>query len=152
AEAHKAIEQITSQPAPKPGSDEAAEALRAITGTLTAALHYSDALLIRLPLDEQLYRDVINDARSIGNHERVAALLEKMQGRFADDVQIRFELGVEQYLVAEQYGQQGQTTARAAWLGRAIVTLTAVVEAEPTAEHLQGLGEILAQQGHYRQA
>jgi Flp pilus assembly protein TadD len=31
-------------------------------------------------------------------------------------------------------------------------TLEAVVEAEPTAEHLQGLGELLARQGHYNQA
>jgi tetratricopeptide (TPR) repeat protein len=151
-EAHKTIEQLTSQPPPRPGSDEAAEALRAITGAITAALHYSDALLVRLPLDEHIYREAINDARGIGNHERAAALLEKMQGRFANDVQVRFELGVEQYLVAEQYGQQGQAAARATWLGHAVETLTAVVEAERTAEHLQGLGEILAQQGRFQQA
>src|SRR5262249_40678293 len=68
------------------------------------------------------------------------------------DVRLRFELGVEQYLVAEQYGQQGQATARATWLARAVATLTTVVDAERTAEHLQGLGEMVAQQGHYPQA
>src|SRR5262249_20351810 len=75
SEAHKTVEAITAQPAPQPGSDEAKEALRAITGALTAALHYSDALLVRLPLDEQIYRDAVSDARGIGNHERAAALL-----------------------------------------------------------------------------
>jgi tetratricopeptide (TPR) repeat protein len=151
-EAHDTVERITQQPAPDPRSEEAAEALRTITGALTASLHYSDALNVRLPLDEAIYRAAITDARTLGNHERAAALIERMQGRFADEVRLRFELGIEQYLVAEQYGRTGQGAAEASWLDRAIATLTGVVEAEPTAEHLQGLGELLARQGHFNQA
>jgi|SRR5579871_1545370 tetratricopeptide (TPR) repeat protein len=151
-EAHQRVEQITAQEPPEPGSEAAAEALRAITGALTASLHYSDALIVRLPLDETIYRSAINDARTLGNHERAAALIERMRGRFADDIRIRFEQGIEEYLVAEQYGRQGLAQAESTWLERAVQTLTAVVEAEPTAEHLQGLGELLSRQGHFNQA
>ncbi len=128
------------------------EALRAITGDLTTALHYSDALMARLPLDETLYRDALNDARALGSHERAAALLERMVGRFQDDVEVRFELGVEQYLVGEQYAQQEMQEPASAWLGRATATMTDVVAAEPTARRLQGLGELLSRQGHFTQA
>ena len=152
AEAHKAVEEITSKAPPEPESDAASAALRAITGAFTASLHYSDALTVRLPLDETIYREAMNDARSLGNHERAAAIIERMIGRFADDVRVRFELGVEQYLAADQFGRVGQMEARAAWLDRAVKTMEGVVGAEPTAEHLQGLGELLAQQGHYQQA
>jgi tetratricopeptide (TPR) repeat protein len=151
-EAHTTVEQITQAPPPERGSDAAAQALRTITGTLAAALHYYDALIVHLPLDESLYRTAANDARSLGNHERAAALLEKMRGRFADDVRLRFELGVEQYLASEQYLQQGEGAASAAWLERAVATMQGVAEVEPTAEHLQGLGELLARQGHYQLA
>lgn len=151
-DAHDAVEKITQQQPPDPRSEAAAEALRAITGDLTAALHYGDALVVRLPLDETIYRATITDARSLGNHERAAALLEKMQGRFGTAVGTRFELGIEQYLAAEQYQRQGNLKAVEAWLERAVATLRAVVESEPTAEHLQGLGELLARQGHFNQA
>lgn len=151
-DAHDAVEKITQQQPPDPRSEAAAEALQTITGDLTAALHYGDALIVRLPLDETVYRTAITDARSLGNHERAAALLEKMQGRFGDTIRTRFELGVEQYLAAEQYQRQGNVQATEAWLARAVATMEAVVEAEPTAEHLQGLGELLSRQGHFNQA
>ncbi|MGZ6389837.1 MAG: tetratricopeptide repeat protein [Ktedonobacterales bacterium] len=151
-EAHETVERITQAPPPQPRSEEANEALRAVTGALTSSLHYSDALTARLPLDESNYQAAVTDARSLNNHERAAALLEKMQGRFADDVHIHFELGAEQYLVSTQYESQGQTEAATAWLERAIATLTSVAEAQPTAEHIQGVAELLARQGHYNQA
>lgn len=151
-EAHETVERITQAPPPQPRSDEANEALRTVTGALTSSLHYSDALTVRLPLDEGVYQAAVTDARSLNNHERAAALLEKMQGRFADDMRLRFELGAEQYLVSTQYESQGQTEAATAWLERAIATLTSVAEEQPTAEHIQGLAELLMRQGHYNQA
>ncbi len=152
AEAHETVQRITASPPPDPRSEEAARALETITGALTAGLHYRDAVTVRLPLDEANYRDAIVDARTLGNHERAAAVIERMGSRFGNETRNRFELGVEQYLVAEQYAQQGAVEAETAWLERAVGTLTAVVTAEPTAEHLQGLGELLARQGHYHQA
>ena len=152
-EAHETVENITQQEPPDPRSEEAADLLRTLTGALTAALHYRDALIVRLPLDEAMYREGITDARSLGNHDRAAALLEKMHARFGGaDQRIPFELGIEQYLAAEQAARQGDTHSEAAWLERAVQTLTRVVEAEPTSEHLQGLGEMLSRQSHFNQA
>jgi tetratricopeptide (TPR) repeat protein len=126
--------------------------LQTITGALTSSLHYSDALVIRLPLDESVYRAAITDARTLGNHERATAIIERMRGRFADETRLHFEQGIEEYLVAEQYGRQGLTEAHASWLERAIATMREVVATEPTAEHLQGLAELLSRQGHFNQA
>lgn len=151
-EAHDTVERVTQAPPPQPRSEEANEALRAVTGALTSSLHYSDALTVRLPLDEGVYQAAVTDARSLNNHERAAALLEKMQGRFADDMRVRFELGAEQYLVSTQYESQGQTEAASAWIERAIATLTSVAEEQPTGEHIQGVAELLMRQGHYNQA
>ncbi|HUY75840.1 MAG TPA: tetratricopeptide repeat protein, partial [Ktedonobacterales bacterium] len=156
-DAHATAERIAAEAPQAPeqtlaNNRQAAEAVRSVTGALTSSMHYSDALVVKLPLDESAYRAAIQDARTLGSHERAAALLERMQGRFADDVQTRFELGIEQYLTAEQYGQQGQAVGANGWLDRAIATMTQVVADEPTAQHLQGLGELLARQGHFSQA
>jgi tetratricopeptide (TPR) repeat protein len=151
-DAHQQVEQITTQEAPDPASEAAAQALRGITGALTASLHYADALAVQLPLDESVYQDAITDARTLGNHERAVALIERMRRRFVDEVRLRFEEGIEEYLVAEQYGRQGMAQAEATWLERAIQTVRDVVAEEPTAEHLQGLGELLSRQGHFNQA
>lgn len=152
-EAHETVEKITQQEPPDPRSEQAADLLRTLTGAMTAALHYRDALIVRLPLDEALYRDGVADARSLGNHDRASALLEKMRARFGgSDQRISFELGIEQYLAAEQAARQDDAHGEAAWLERAVKTLTQVSEAEPTSEHLQGLGEMLSRQGHFNQA
>jgi tetratricopeptide (TPR) repeat protein len=151
-EAHQQVEQITSREAPDPASEAAAQALRSITGALTASLHYSDALAVQLPLDESVYQAAITDARTLGNHERAVALIERMRRRFVDEVRLRFEQGIEEYLVAEQYGRQGMAQAQASWLERAVQTMRDVVAIEPSAEHLQGLGELLSRQGHFNQA
>ena len=152
AQARESVERITAQQPPEPGSEQAAEALRAITGALTSALHYRDALAVKLPLDETLYREALTDARSLGNHERAAALIERRLARSGGAIEPRFELGIEQYLVADQYARQGNAEAEAAWLERAVKTLAQVAEEQPTGEHLQGLGELLARQGHYDRA
>ncbi|HEX8981796.1 MAG TPA: tetratricopeptide repeat protein [Ktedonobacterales bacterium] len=151
-EAHERAEK-TAQEAPQDlDSEKSVEALREVTGDLTAALHYSDALMARMPLDEDVPRKAVNDARTLSAHERAAAILERIVGRFGDDIEVRFELGVEQYLVAEQFNQVGQQQSTAAWMGRATATLMAVCEDAPTPRHLQGLGELLTRQGHYNQA
>lgn len=151
-ELREKAERTASEAQRQPEGPATSEALRAVTADLTAALHYSDALMARLPLDETICREAINDARALSSHERAAALLERMVGRFQDDVEVRFELGVEQYLVGEQYAQQGMQEPASVWLGRATATMTDVATTDPTARHLQGLGELLSRQGHFTQA
>jgi tetratricopeptide (TPR) repeat protein len=151
-EAHQVAEQAASSAPQDPRSPQAAEAVRTVTAALSAALAYRDAIIAKLPLDEAAYRAAIDEARTLNNHERAAAYLERMIGRFPDSLRLRFEEGIEEYLVAEQYASQGQGQASADWLDRSIATLRRVVEEERTAEHLQALGEILARRGYFPQA
>jgi len=151
-EAHQAAEQVAASAPQDPRSPQVAEAARTVTAALSAALAYRDAILQKLPLDEAAYRDALEDARTLNNHERAVAYLEKMVGRFPNTLRLRFEEGIEEYVVAEQYASQGQGPAASDWLDRAIATLRQVVEQERTAEHLQALGELLARRGYLTQA
>lgn len=145
-------EELTHQPPPQPGTDAAFEVIQTITAELSSALHYTDALIVRVPLDEKLYWDGITDARTLGNHERAAALMERMRGRFNDDVRIQFEQALEYFLVSDQLVQAGRPEPAHEWLERAVSLMREVVAADRTAEHLQGLGELLARQGHLSEA
>lgn len=135
-----------------PQSEEGAEALRQVTGALVTAMHYRDALMTRLPLDESLYRDNVNDAQALRNYERSAAVLERMQGRFPGQAHTSFELGVQYFMASTTSARVGDVEAEHAWLERAERALTQAVEADPSAEHLQGLGEVLGRRGHFTQA
>jgi tetratricopeptide (TPR) repeat protein len=151
-EAHQTAERAADNAPRDPRDPQAAEAIRTVTAALSTSLGYRDAVIQKLPLDEAAYRAAIDDARTLGNHERVVAYLEKMVGRFPDAERLRFEEGLEQYLVAEQYAGQGQGPAAAEWLDRAIDTFRVVVAQERTAEHLQALGEVLGRRGYMTQA
>lgn len=151
-EARATAEKIVQSPPPEPTSDVAEQTLRDLTGALTSALHYQDALISRLPLDESLYRASVTDAQVLRGHERAAAVLERMLGRFPGQADTSFELGLQYYLVATQVARTGDIAAEHIWLDRAARALTQAAETDPTAEHLQGLGEILARQGYFTQA
>jgi tetratricopeptide (TPR) repeat protein len=139
-------------PPPDPQSEAGEAVLRDLTGQLTTSMHYRDTLITRLPLDESLYHANVEDARILRAHERAAAVLERMLGRFPGKAQTEFELGIEYFLIGSQLVRSGDIGAEHIWLDRAEKALTRAVEAEPTAEHLQGLGEILARKGHFTQA
>jgi tetratricopeptide (TPR) repeat protein len=151
-EAHDQMEALAQSAPENPSEKEAAELARRITGIMTSALHYHDALIVRLPLDEAVYRAAVDDARGLASHERAAALLERMLTRFSDTTRLRYELGLELYVVAETYMQQGLAEGATGWLERAADTLTQVVEAEPTRQHVQALAEVLMRRGHMTSA
>jgi tetratricopeptide (TPR) repeat protein len=151
-EAHDTAEEAAKVAPADPRDPQAAETVRAVTGALCAALSYRDALMVRLPLDETIYREALDDARILGNHERAAALLEKMATRFPNTPRLRFERAIEEYMVAEQYAGQGVEAGADVWLERAIETMRSVVAEEDTAEHLQALGEMQARRGYISDA
>jgi tetratricopeptide (TPR) repeat protein len=143
---------IAGAPPADPRSDAAAELLRELTGGLLTALHYRDALSARVPLDEAIYRASIADAQVIRAYERAATLLERMRGRFPNEARTLFELGIQYYLVGMDTARAGDAGAEVLWLERAASALREAIALEPSAEHLQALGEILARQGYYDQA
>jgi tetratricopeptide (TPR) repeat protein len=145
-------EMVRTTPEAPRNEEEAAELAEQASTLMTSSLHYHDALIARLPLDEATYRAAVDDARAFASHERAEALLQRMLARFAATPRLRFELGLEQFVVAETYTQQGQPEGATAWLERAAATLTQVVEAEPTRQHLQALAEVLMRRGHLTSA
>jgi tetratricopeptide (TPR) repeat protein len=147
AEAHDAAEAAARIAPADPRDPQAQETVRAVTGDLCVALSYRDTLIAKLPLDETAYRAALDDARVLGNHERAAALLEKMAAKFPDTPRLRFERAIEEYMVADQYVSQGVQAGAEVWLERAIDTMRSVVAEEETAEHLQALGEMQARRG-----
>jgi tetratricopeptide (TPR) repeat protein len=151
-EAREAAERIIAGAPPDPHSDAAADLLRQLTGGLLTAMHYRDALSVRLPLDEAISRASIADAQVIRAYERAAALLERMRGKFPNEARILFELGIQYYLVGMDTARAGDASAEVLWLERAATALRQAIAIEPSAEHLQALGEILARQGYFNQA
>lgn len=151
-ETRDAGEKLAQSAPQNPSREQSMELVRTLTGTIESALHYDDALIAKLPLDETAYRGALDDARLLSNHERAAALLERMMVRLGESIRRRFELGIEQYMAAEVAGTQGQAEAATQWLDRAIATLTRVAEDDRTAQHLQALGELLARRGRLDQA
>lgn len=152
ADAHAAASSVLESQTEHITPDQAQETLRTLTGALTISMHYRDALSVRLPLDETLYRESLEDARTIRADERAAAILEQMIGKFPGRARTYFELGGEYYIVSTQVAQSGDVPAQRVWQERATRALRQAIELEPTAEHLQGLGEILVESGHYGQA
>lgn len=151
-EAHTNAEQAAREAPQDLQQAEAVETVRAVTGALNVALHYRDAMLIHTPTDEGAFRLALDDARGVGAHERAAALLEKMVGRFPQSPTVAFDKAIEEYLVAEQYAGQGQEAAAEAWLDRAISSMNVVLASDHTAHNLQALAEMLVRRGHITQA
>jgi tetratricopeptide (TPR) repeat protein len=149
-EARVTVDQLAATP--PQGEEAAREALRTLTGALTAALHYRDALIARLPLDETLYREGVSEAQTLGSYERAAALLERMRGRFPAQARTTFELGAQYYLMGVSMARAGNVEAERTWLERAASAFRQAAESEPSADYLEMLGEVLARQGHYTQA
>ncbi|HEY7781771.1 MAG TPA: tetratricopeptide repeat protein [Ktedonobacterales bacterium] len=150
-EARASAERAAEIPANAP-EDVVEDRLRQAVGSLASALHYDDALLAKLPLDETIYRAAFGDAMAVGNPERAAALLERMRGRFPGQARLAFDLGAAYFMVARQMGHQGNHLAERTWLERAVGAMTEAVEEERTPDHLQALAEVLVQLGHFTQA
>lgn len=151
-QARTEAEQITAAPPPQSDPEATEHALRGLTGAFTTALHYEDALIVKLPLDEALYRQAVQDAESIGSYERAAALLERMRARFPGQARTSSELGIQYYLMGMQVARQGDSATERLWLDRATEAFEQAVAIEPAAEYEQALGEIQLQLGHATQA
>jgi tetratricopeptide (TPR) repeat protein len=82
--------------------------LEEITRRLTQALHYEDALMVRLPLDQQIVENAYNHAAALRNGERGMVYLERLAQRFpgrrADALR---ELAMTEDSLATLFEQQG---------------------------------------------
>lgn len=132
--------------------EEMQESFRELIGTVVTSLHYSDALIARLPLDRTAYEQAVLDARSISQYERAAAYYQKMLDRFSDRARMLVQLGIIQYLTGEREQQEGNQDGARMWWKRASDSLEESISLEPTADAYQALGELRARDGQLEAA
>ncbi|MBX5449292.1 tetratricopeptide repeat protein [Thermogemmatispora sp.] len=82
--------------------------LEEVTRRLTQAMHYDDALMVRLSLDQQVVENAYNHAAALRNGERAMVYLERLAQRFpgrrADALR---ELAMTEDSLATLFEQQG---------------------------------------------
>lgn len=82
-ELHDRVEEITKERQPR-DAEAASEYLREALLIVTQAMHYSDALIVKLPLDRSVYADAADQAQSARAIERATVYLEAMAQRFPE--------------------------------------------------------------------
>ncbi len=84
------------------------ELLEEVTRRMTQAMHYDDALMVRLSLDQQVVENAYNHAGAIRNAERAMVYLERLAQRFpgrrADALR---ELAMSEDALASIFAEQG---------------------------------------------
>ncbi len=90
-----------------PGTPEAKTVSEEIIWRIIQTLHYDDALIVQLPLDQALYGDAFNRAMGIGALERTIVYLERMARGFAQGRgAVLRQLGVTQASLSEFYQER----------------------------------------------
>jgi len=82
-ELHDRVEQITRERQSR-DTEAASESVQEILRIVTQAMHYSDALMVKLPLDRSVYADAADQAQSARAIERATVYLERMAQRFPE--------------------------------------------------------------------
>lgn len=81
-----------------------------LTWRMIEALHYDDALIVKLPLDRSLCEDAFTRAMTLRLTERSLVYLDRMANRFAEQKGgVLRQIGVEQQAMSEYYLTRGMT-------------------------------------------
>jgi tetratricopeptide (TPR) repeat protein len=110
------------------------------------ALHYDDALLVKLSLDRMIYDEAFSRARGLGLSERAIVYLEGIVQRFPKDYdigKILLNLGASQADLAEQYERLGMTERSKRFFDLAEASLRKSIEADNAALGHIMLAELL---------
>ncbi len=88
--------------------DERRKLLEEIFWRMTQAMHYDDALIVKLPLDRKVYENAYNHAKAINAAERNTVYLERMARQFVErrGDTLR-ELAITQATIGANYEEQG---------------------------------------------
>src|SRR5712692_5070085 len=91
-----------------PGTQDRQQLTEEIIWRVTQALHYDDALIVKLPLDRMIVGGAYSRSIGIGALERAAVYLERLARNFAEQRgAILRQLGITQESLAEYYQEQG---------------------------------------------
>src|SRR5215469_14589620 len=130
----------------RPDEPGAQEYLEEIVWRTIQALHYDDALLVKLPLDRKVYNDAFGHARALGLSERSIVYLEGIVQHFPRDYDIGNilrNLGAAQADLAEKYRDLKMTERSEHFFELAEATFHRSIEASNTALGHLLLAELL---------
>ncbi|MGH2496259.1 MAG: tetratricopeptide repeat protein [Ktedonobacteraceae bacterium] len=148
-----AIQQIMQTK--KPTDPDGQQSYEEIIWRTVQAMHYLDALLVKLPLDFDMYADATGRATSIGNNERALVYLEQWERRFPQDYRhtaVLQQLGAIESALAAQYDEAGLQERSRRFFDLSETRLQEALEKDQTPVAYVLLGEVKAQLGAYDEA
>ncbi len=148
-----AIQQIMQTK--KPTDPDGQKSYEEIIWHSVQSMHYLDALLVKMPLDFDVYADATGRATSIGSNERAMVYLEQWERRSPQDyrhIAILQQLGAAESAIAGQYGEAGLQERSASFFSLAEAHLREALEGDKTPLAYVLLAEVKGLQGAYDEA
>jgi tetratricopeptide (TPR) repeat protein len=147
------IQEITREHSPT--DPEGTRYYEEIMWRMVQAMHFDDALLVKLPFDRTIYEDAFSRAMSMRMIERSLVYAEEMADRFStlythgEDLR---RLGAVQVALADQFVQFGMDERAEHFFDLADNTIRDSLVADESAMGHLLLGELQMQQGAYEDA
>ncbi len=152
-EHNDAIEHIMQSK--KPTDPDGRKSYEEIIWRTVQSMHELDALLVKMPLDFEIYADATGRATSIGNSERAMVYLEQWERRFPQDSRhtaIMQQLGAVESALAGQYDEVGLQERSRHFFSLAETRLRDALEKDRTPLAYVLLAEVKGMQGVYDEA
>lgn len=147
-EHNDAIQQIVQSK--KPTDPDSQKSYEEVIWRSVESMHYLDALLVKLPLDFEVYANATGRATSIGNSERAMVYLEQWAKRFPQDYRhptILQQLGAVESALASQYDEIGLRERSDRFFALAETQLREALEKDKTPLAYVLLAEVKGMQG-----
>ena len=139
----------------KPTDPDGQKSYEEIIWRTVHTMHYLDALLVKMPLDFDVYADATGRATSIGLNERAMVYLEQWERRFPQDYRhtaILQQLGAAESTLAARFDEAGLPERSRHFFELAETHLREALEKDKSPLAYVLLGEVKGQQGAYDEA
>lgn len=120
-----------------------------IVWRMVQAMHYDDALIVKLPLDRAVLGDAYNRAIGIGSLERAVVYLERMATNFTEARSgVLRQLGITQESLSEYYAERGMTEREQQFAMLAKASLRATLAIDDSIAGRVILAEVILKQNN----
>ena len=120
-----------------------------IVWRMVQAMHYDDALIVKLPLDRTILGDAYNRAIGLGSLERAIVYLERMATNFSEARSgVLRQLGITQESLSEYYAERGMTEREQQFAALAKASLRATLDLEDSIAGRVILAEVILKQNN----
>lgn len=134
----------------KPTDPDSQQSYEEVIWRSVESMHYLDALLVKMPLDFDVYANATGRATSIGNSERAMVYLEQWAKHFPQDYRhpaILQQLGAVESTLANQYDEIGLRERSDHFFSLAETNLREALEKDRTPMAYVLLAEVKGMQG-----